>query len=114
MGHLSLEEYSKNQTFRGNPRALTVNPRPEYNCNCFQFTKIYFSGLLTFIVNKSKKTGMVQMSADEYAWQRIITDEARKIFFAMDNNKDRRVSKSEFIDYRNIVSKDMVIQTCKF
>ena len=48
------------------------------------------------------------MSADEYAWQKIITDEARKIFFAMDNNKDRRVSKSEFIDYRNIVLKKIL------
>ena len=27
-----------------------------------------------------------QMSVDEYAWQRIITDEAREIFFAMDKN----------------------------
>ena len=82
-GHLSLEEYSKNKHFRGNPRGLVG----------------------FFRAADTNQDG--QMSADEYAWQRIITDEARKIFFAMDNNKDRRVSKSEFIDYRNIVSKDI-------
>ena len=82
-GHLSLEEYSKNKHFRGNPRGIRG----------------------FFAAADTNQDG--QMSADEYAWQRIITDEARKIFFAMDNNKDRRVSKSEFIEYGTIISKEI-------
>ena len=78
--HLSLEEYSKNSHFRNNP-----------------------AGTLGFFgaadMNRDGK-----MSINEYAWQRIITDEARKIYFAMDRNQDRRVSREEFI--RNSIVRD--------
>ena len=44
------------------------------------------------------------MSVNEYAWQRIITDEAKKIYFAMDIDRNRRVSREEFI--QNLVVSD--------
>jgi len=74
-GRLSLEEYSKNKHFKGNPR-----------------------GLMGFF--RAADTNQdSQMTIEEYAWQRIITDEARKIFFTMDKGKDRSVSQREFISY---------------
>ena len=73
-GSLSIEEYGKNPHFRGNPRGTQ---------GFFRAADMDQDG---------------QMSVNEYAWQRIITDEARKIYFAMDRNKDRRVSKPEFLD----------------
>jgi len=72
-GHLSIDEYGKNPHFRGNPRGTQ---------GFFRAADMNQDG---------------QMSVNEYAWQRIITDEARKIYFAMDSNQDRRVSKSEFL-----------------
>lgn len=72
-GHLSLDEYSKNSHFRGNPRG----------------TRGFFAAA------DMNRDGL--MSANEYGWQRVITDEARKIFFAMDVDSDRRVARKEFL-----------------
>lgn len=47
------------------------------------------------------------MTSDEYAWQRIITDEAKRIYFAWDKNRDRRVTQDEFL--RNVVVRDEII-----
>ena len=80
---LSLEEYSNNKHFQGNPRG----------------TMGFFRAADT---NRDN-----QMSVDEYAWQRIITDEARNIFFSMDKNKDRRVSEIEFISHKLLTSKNL-------
>jgi Ca2+-binding EF-hand superfamily protein len=48
-----------------------------------------------------------KMSLNEYAWQRIITDEARRIFFALDSNQDRQISKFEFLKNKIWYSKDI-------
>ena len=82
-GHLSIQEYAKNPHFRGNPRG----------------TRGFFYAA------DMDRDG--QMSINEYAWQRIITDEARKIYFAMDSNQDRRVSKSEFLGNEIFHSQDI-------
>ena len=52
-GHLSIDEYGKNPHFRGNPRGTQ---------GFFRAADMNQDG---------------QMSVNEYAWQRIITDEAR-------------------------------------
>jgi Ca2+-binding EF-hand superfamily protein len=82
-GHLSIQEYAKNPHFRGNPRG----------------TRGFFYAA------DMNRDG--QMSLDEYAWQRIITDEARRIFFELDSNKDRKLSKSEFLDSKILSSKNV-------
>jgi len=82
-GRLSIDEYAKNPHFRGNPRGIQ---------GFFRAADMNQDG---------------QMSVNEYAWQRIITDEARKIFFAMDSNQDRRVSKSEFQKNKILRSRDI-------
>ena len=80
-GQLNLEEYSRNSHFRGNPRG----------------TRGFFGAADT---NRDD-----QMSLNEYAWQRIITDEARKIFFALDSDHDRHVSRREFLQIEIVHSK---------
>jgi Ca2+-binding EF-hand superfamily protein len=72
-GQLSLKEYAKNPHFRNNPAG----------------TRGFFGAADT------NHDGL--MSPNEYAWQRIITDEARKIYFAMDADGDRRVTRGEFL-----------------
>ena len=47
------------------------------------------------------------ITSDEYAWQRIITDEAKRIYFSWDKNRDRRVTQDEFL--RNVVVRDEII-----
>jgi len=81
--HLSIDEYAKNPHFRGNPRGTQ---------GFFRAADMNQDG---------------QMSVNEYAWQRIITDEARKILFALDSNQDRRVSKSEFLENKILRSRDI-------
>ena len=80
-GQLNLEEYEKNPHFRGNPRG----------------TRGFFGAA---DVNRDGK-----MSLNEYAWQRIITDEARKLFFTMDKDGNRHVSKTEFLQSKITSSK---------
>ena len=82
-GHLSIQEYEKNPHFRGNPRGIRG----------------------FFYAADMNRDG--QMSLREYAWQRIITDEARKIFFGLDSNQDRKLSKSEFLDSEILSSKNV-------
>ena len=82
-GNLSLDEYNKNTHFRGNPRG----------------TRGFFSA--------ADMNGDGEMSVNEYAWQRIITDEARTIFFGMDRGGDRRVSRKEFLQNKIIRSQDI-------
>ncbi|MEE3000095.1 MAG: hypothetical protein VX693_09230 [Pseudomonadota bacterium] len=82
-GSLSIDEYGKNPHFRGNPRGTQ---------GFFRAADMDQDG---------------QMSINEYAWQRIITDEARKIYFAMDRNKDRRLSKLEFLDNKILRTKNI-------
>ena len=80
-GQLNLDEYARNSHFRGNPRG----------------TRGFFGAADT---NRDE-----QMSLNEYAWQRIITDEARTIFFAMDSDRDRHVSRKEFLQNKIVNSK---------
>lgn len=82
-GHLSLDEYAKNTHFRNNPRG----------------TRGFFGAA------DMNRDGL--MSANEYAWQRIITDEARKFYFAMDADNNRRVTRGEFL--KNSIVRDRVI-----
>ena len=72
-GQLNLKEYEKNPHFLGNPRG----------------TRGFFGAA---DINRDG-----EMSLNEYAWQRIITDEARKIIFTMDKDGDRHVSRTEFL-----------------
>jgi len=88
-GKLSLDEYAKNSHFRGNPRG----------------TRGFFGA--------ADMNGDGQMSAHEYAWQRIITDEARKIYFAMDADHDRRVSREEFLKNKIVRTKSIAAQIFK-
>jgi Ca2+-binding EF-hand superfamily protein len=88
-GKLSLDEYAKNSHFRGNPRGA----------------RGFFGAA------DANKDG--QMSANEYAWQRIITDEARKIYSAMDADHDRRVSRKEFIQNGIVRNKSIAEQIFK-
>ena len=85
-GQLSLDEYSKNSHFRRNSRG----------------TRGFFGAA------DMNKDG--QMSANEYAWQRIITDEARKIYSAMDTDHDRRVTRNEFIQNTIVLNKSVAAQ----
>ena len=80
-GELNLHEYAKNPHFQGNPRG----------------TRGFFGAADT------NRDG--EMSLNEYAWQRIITDEARKIIFAMDKDGDRHVSRKEFLQNKITSSK---------
>ena len=80
-GHLNLAEYAKNPHFRGNPRG----------------TRGFFGA--------ADINGDGEMSLNEYAWQRIITDEARKIIFTMDKDGDRHVSRTEFLQNKIMSSK---------
>lgn len=80
-GQLNLKEYEKNPHFRGNPRG----------------THGFFGAADT------NRDG--EMSLNEYAWQRIITDEARKIIFTMDKDGDRHVSRTEFLQNKIMSSK---------
>ena len=80
-GQLNLKEYEKNPHFRGNPRG----------------TRGFFGAADT------NRDG--EMSLNEYAWQRIITDEARKIIFTMDKDGDRHVSRTEFLQNKIMSSK---------
>ena len=80
-GQLNLKEYEKNPHFQGNPRG----------------TRGFFGAADT------NRDG--EMSLNEYAWQRIITDEARKIIFAMDKDGDRYVSRAEFLQNKIMSSK---------
>ena len=82
-GQLSIHEYARNSHFRGNPRGIEG----------------FFSAA---DMNRDGK-----MSLQEYAWQRIITDEARRIFFALDSNQDRQLSKSEFLNSKLLNSKNV-------
>ena len=72
-GQLNLKEYEKNPHFQGNPRG----------------TRGFFGAA---DINRDG-----EMSLNEYAWQRIITDEARKIIFTMDKDGNRHVSRTEFL-----------------
>ena len=80
-GQLNLKEYEKNPHFQGNPRG----------------TRGFFGAADT------NQDG--EMSLNEYAWQRIITDEARKIIFTMDKDGDRHVSRTEFLQNKIMSSK---------
>ena len=80
-GQLNLKEYEKNPHFRGNPRG----------------TRGFFGAA---DINRDG-----EMSLNEYAWQRIITDEARKIIFTMDKDGDRHVSRTEFLQNKIMSSK---------
>ena len=80
-GQLNFKEYEKNPHFQGNPRG----------------TRGFFGAADT------NRDG--EMSLNEYAWQRIITDEARKIIFAMDKDGDRHVSRKEFLQNKIMSSK---------
>ena len=79
-GKLSFKEYKKNKHFRNNPAGRRG----------------------FFFAADMNRDGL--MSVNEYAWQRIITDEAKKIYFAMDIDRNRRVSREEFI--QNLVVSD--------
>ena len=83
-GELNLHEYAKNPHFQGNPRG----------------TRGFFGAA---DINRDG-----QMSLNEYAWQRIITDEARKIFFALDRDRSRHVSQNEFLQNKIISSKAII------
>ena len=83
-GQLNLKEYEKNPHFQENPRGTR---------GFFGATDINRDG---------------QMSLNEYAWQRIITDEARKIFFALDRDRSRHVSRNEFLQNKIISSKAII------
>ena len=80
-GQLNLKEYEKNPHFLGNPRG----------------TRGFFGAADT------NRDG--EMSLNEYAWQRIITDEARKLFFTMDKDGNRHVSRTEFLQNKIMSSK---------
>ena len=83
-GELNLHEYAKNPHFQGNPGG----------------TRGFFGAA---DINRDG-----QMSLNEYAWQRIITDEARKIFFALDRDRSRHVSRNEFLQNKIISSKAII------
>ena len=80
-GQLNFKEYEKNPHFQGNLRG----------------TRGFFGAADTNLDG--------EMSLNEYAWQRIITDEARKIIFAMDKDRDRHVSRTEFLQNKIMSSK---------
>ena len=80
-GQLNLKEYEKNPHFLGNPRG----------------TRGFFGAA---DINRDG-----EMSLNEYAWQRIITDEAGKIIFTMDKDGDRHVSRTEFLQNKFMSSK---------
>ncbi|MEE2956213.1 MAG: hypothetical protein VX780_08790 [Pseudomonadota bacterium] len=79
-GKLSFKEYKENKHFRNNPAG-----------------KRGF-----FFAADMNRDGL--MSVNEYAWQRIITDEAKKIYFTVDIDRNRRVSRQEFI--QNVIVSD--------
>ncbi len=83
-GELNLHEYAKNPHFQGNPRG----------------TRGFFGA--------ADKNRDGQMSLHEHAWQGIITDEARKIFFALDRDRSRHISRNEFIQNKNKSSKGII------
>jgi hypothetical protein len=85
-GQLSLDEYAKNSHFRNNPAG----------------TRGFFGAA------DMNRDGL--MSPHEYAWQRIIADEARAIYFAMDADGDRRVTRNEFIQDSKIHDKSVADQ----
>ena len=86
---LTIEEYLKNPFFKKNPAGAHR----------------FFGGA---DINKDKF-----MTANEYAWQRIITDEARKILSPMDTNRDRRISRAEFLQNKIIGDKAISSQIFK-